>query len=275
MIITVTNNPSEIFGSNAVSYEKRKACFFIVCAVQAAMKKTTPAFSSDELKKAINKKHIDKVCEMIDAGILEDMSNEELKDVFRSSMPLRNMDIIDLLAKKSHYFPIEMLDIEISSHNDKDFVSNVLNKHGKKFKFKEHGDRLFEVACKADCKPYLLFLLGKGLGESQYPRLISGSDTLLEVLSEIKVKALHPDTVVTFFVEAAISGQSEKRIQELIDLGFDISAVNSAGKNACDMLRTGIESYNYGKGKQGKTEKQRDLQGLKTLERLYSAYIAE
>ena len=65
-----------------------------------------------------------------------------------------------------------------------------------------------------------------------------------------------------------------KLIVYLIDLGFDITAVNSSGKNACDMLRTGIESYNYGKGKQGKTEKQRDLQGLKTLERLYSAYIA-
>lgn len=229
----------------------------------------------NDLTKEINKCHTDSVYKMIEDGVLETMDNEEIKNTFRSLMSLRNMDIIDLLAKKSHYFPIEMLDIEVSNHNDKDFVSNVLNKHGKKFKFKEHGDRLFEVACKADCKPYLLFLLGKGLGESQYPRLISGSDTLLEVLSEIKVKALHQDTVVTFFVEAAISGQSEKRIRELIDLGFDITAVNSAGKNACDMLRTGIESYNYGKGKQGKTEKQRDIQGLKTLERLYSAYITE
>lgn len=228
----------------------------------------------NDLTKEINKGNPGAVYKMIDDGILETMDNEEIKNTFRSLMSLRNMDIIDLLAKKSHYFPIEMLDVEINNHNDKDFVSNVLNKYGKKFKFKEQGDRLFEVACKADCKPYLLFLLGKGLGESQYPRLISGSDTLLEVLSEIKVKALHPDTVVTFFVEAAISDQSEKRIRELIDLGFDITAVNSSGKNACDMLRTGIESYNYGKGKQGKTEKQRDLQGLKTLERLYSAYIA-
>ena len=182
----------------------------------------------NDLTKEINKSHTDSVYKMIEDGVLETMDNEEIKNTFRSLMSLRNMDIIDLLAKKSHYFPIEML----------------------------------------------LFLLGKGLGESQYPRLISGSDTLLEVLSEIKVKALHQDTVVTFFVEAAISDQSEKRIRELIDLGFDITAVNSSGKNACDMLRTGIESYNYGKGKQGKTEKQRDLQGLKTLERLYSAYIA-
>ena len=124
------------------------------------------------------------------------------------------------------------------------------------------------------CKPYLLFLLGKGLGESQYPRLISGSDTLLEVLNEVKVKALHPDTVVTFFVEAAIAEQNEKRIQELIDLGFDITAVNTNGKTACEMLHAGIESYNYGNDKRGKNEKQRDLQGLKTLERFYSEYTA-
>ena len=238
------------------------------------MKKNKNAFTLEELNKEIKNGHSAKVYEMLEADVLGGLNNDEIREVFRALMGLRNLDIMNLLAKKSHYFPIEMLDIEIKNHNDKDFVSNVLSKYGKKFKFKEHGDRLFEVACKAECKPYLLFLLGKGLGESQYPRLISGSDTLLEVLNEVKVKALHPDTVVTFFVEAAIAEQNEKRIQELIDLGFDITAVNTNGKTACEMLQAGIESYNYGNDKRGKNEKQRDLQGLKTLERFYSEYTA-
>ena len=236
------------------------------------MKKKDSCFTLEELKKETKKRHTANVYEMLEADVLNELTNDEIKEVFRDLMELRNLDVISLLAKKSHYFPIEMLDIEIKNHKDKDFVSNVLNKYGKKFKFKEHGDRLFEVACKAECKPYLLFLLSKGLGESQYPRLISGSDTLLEVLNEIKVKALHPDTVVTFYVEAAIADQNDKRIQELIDLDFNIGAINSNGKTACEMLREGIESYNYGNDKQGKTEKQRDLQGLKTLEKFYAAY---
>ena len=228
----------------------------------------------NELEKEIKNGNTEKIMEMIRAGALDDMSNEEVREIFQSLMSLRSQAVINLLAKRSRFFPIEMLDVEINNHNDKDFVSFVLNKYGKKFKYKEHGDRMFRVACKAECKPFLLFLLAKGLGESQYPLLISGSDKLLEVLAEVKVKALDPDTVVTFFVEAAIADQNEKRIRELIELGFDITTVNSEGKNACEMLRDGIEVYPYGKDKQAQIEKQRDLQGLKTLERIYTQYLS-
>ena len=239
------------------------------------MKENKQPYSVEELYKYINKKQPEKVCEMIRADALEEMNNEEIKDAFRSLMKLRSQEVIDLLAKKSHYFPIEMLDIEIRNHNDKDFVSFVLEKYGKKFKYKEHGDRLFEVACKAECKPMLLFLLAKGLGESQYPRLVSGSEKLLEVLHEVKPKALHPDTVVTFFIEAAISDHPEDNIRFLMQDGFDITKENSSGLNACEALSQGIETYDYGKGKRAKTEKQKDRQGLKVLERIYKQYIEE
>lgn len=232
------------------------------------------SYTKTDLYNEIKKKHPEKVCQMIQAGVLEGMSNEELKDVFLQLMGLRNKEVIDLLAKKSHYFPIEMLDVEIKNHNDKDFVCYVLDKYGKKFKFKEYGDRLFEVACNADCKPMLLFLLARGLGESQYPRLVSGSEKLLDVLHEVKPKALQPDTVVTFFVEAAISDHPEDNIHFLIQDGFDITAENKEGLNACEKLRLGIETYDYGKGKQAKNEKIHDEQGLKTLERIYNNYLA-
>lgn len=239
------------------------------------MKDAKKKYSPDELNDAIKHKKTDEVCCMIQAGVLEEMNNEELKSIFQSLMTLRSKEVVDLLAKKSHYFPIEMLDIEIKNHNDKSFVSYVLEQYGKKFRYKspDTANRLFEVACSAECKPFLLFLLGKGLAEGQYPRLISGSVNLLDVLSQVKVSALHPDTIVTFFMEAASSENADKRINELIELDFDITTENSEGLTACEAMRKGIDRYPYGKDKRAKKEKQQDLQGLKTLERAYRNYI--
>ncbi len=238
------------------------------------MKKSKINYTPEDLSKAVAEKRADKVYEMIRCGVLEEMDNRELKELFPLFMELRSRDVADLLAKRSHYFPMEMLDIEINNQNDKNFVSYVLDKYGKKFPYKDpdNAARLFEVACKADCKSMLLFLLGKGLAEGEYPRLVSGSDKLLEVLNEVKVKALHPDTIVTFFVEAAVADQNELRIKELIALDFDITTINSEGMNACEVLRRGIENYNYGNDKHAQNEKLRDQQGLKTLERIYSQY---
>ena len=222
------------------------------------------------LKKSIEEKNITEVLASIRDGALEDFNNAELKEIFRGLMTLRSKEIVDLLAKRTHYFPIEMLDVKINNHNDKDFVSYVLTKYGKKFKYKEFGDRLFEIACKAECRNMILFLLGKGLAESQYPRLASGSQKLFKIIHEIKVKALHPDTIVMFYIEAAISDHPEERIHALIQEGFPIAGQNSSGLNACEALRKGIETYNYGKDKHGQMEKQKDLQGLKILERIYA-----
>lgn len=234
------------------------------------MKEKKKVYSKEDLYIEIEQKHPDEICEMIRAGVLEELSNDEVRKVCRSLMGLRSQAVIDALAKRSHYFPVEMLDVEICNHNDRDFVSYVLDKYGKKFRYKtpETANRLFEVACKAECTSMLLFLLGKGLAEGQYPRLISGSDKLLKVLGEIRVSGLHPDTVVTFYVEAAVAADCDQRIRELMLLGFPITAVNSEGLNACEVLSRGIAGYDYGKGKNAQIEKQRDLQGLKTLERI-------
>lgn len=238
------------------------------------MKKTT--YSIEDLQRQIAEKDAERVPDMIRQGVLEGQDNEALKKIFRELMQLRSQAVIDQLAKRSHYFPIEMLDYEIKNHNDKDFVSYVLTKYGKKFRCKkpENANRLFEVACKAECRPMLLFLLGKGLAEREYPRLISGSEKLLSVLDEVKVSALHPDTVVTFFVEAAISAESEKRIRHLLELGFSPAAENSAGMNAPEALKYGIEHYDYGKDKRAQLEKQKDEQGLKNLSRIFENFTS-
>ncbi len=234
------------------------------------------AADKKEFYKKLNQKKTEDLIQLIQDGVLEEMDNNEIKEVFPQLMALRSRQLIDQLAKRSNYFPMEILDIELKNHADKDFMSYVLDRYGKKFQYKnnENANRLFEVACAADCKAMLLFLLGKGLAEGQYPRLISGSDKLLEVLNEVKVKALHPDTVVTFFVEAAISDQNEKRIQELIDLGFDIGMLNSEEKSCCEVLADGIQNYPYAKGKKGQTERIKDEQGLKTLQRFYERELS-
>ena len=227
--------------------------------------------SKEAFYRALELKSIPSLIAQINNGVLETMRNNELKDVFLQIMLLRNRELIDLLAKKSHYFPMEMLEVPIANQNDKDFVSYVLSRHGKKFRYKipENANRLFAIGCAAECAPFLLFLMKKGLAEGEYPRLISGSEALLEVLDMLRVSALHKDTIVTFFVEAAISGHAEDRIRILQHLKFNILTKNSEGMNACEVLKRGIENYKYAKGKQGTLEKQKDLQSLKTLERFY------
>ncbi len=238
------------------------------------MSKHSP--SKETFYKALELKSVSLLDEQIRDGALQGMSNTELKDVFLRIMQFRSRELIDLLAKKSHYFPMEMLDVSIGNQNDKDFVSYVLSQHGKKFQYKipENANRLFAIGCAAECKPFLLFLMKKGLAEGEYPRLISGSDALLEVLDMLRVSALHEDTIVTFFVEAAISGHAEDRIRILQHLKFNILTENSEGLTACEVLKRGIEHYSYPKGKQGTLEKQNDLQSLKTLERFYNQALS-
>lgn len=239
------------------------------------MKKEKQTLTKEALLQAIEKKQSKTICSYIADGVLDEMDNEELYPLFRGLMKLRNQEVIDELAKRASYFPIEMLDTEIKNHNDKHFVSYVLGKYGKKFRYKQAAvaNRLFETACRCDCKSMLLFLIGKGAAEGEYPRLISGSDALLEVLKRIKVSALHPDTQVTFFVEAAVAHQNEKRLQELLSLGFDITLRNEEGKTAAEVLEEGIARFAYSKDKKGAAEKQRDLQGLKLLQRTSEQYL--
>lgn len=228
--------------------------------------------SKDEFYHALELKSVPTLAALIRDGVLQSMSNDEIKDVFLKLMLLRNRELTDLLAKKSHYFPMEMLKVPVANQNDKDFVSYVLSKYGKKFRYKvpENANRLFALGCEAECKPFLLFLMKKGLAEGEYPRLVSGPDSLLDVLEMVRVSALNEDTIVTFFVEAAVSGNAEERIRILQHLKFNILTVNSEGQNACEVLKRGIEDYRYAKGKQGTLEKQNDLQSLKTLERFYA-----
>lgn len=231
----------------------------------------------DVFYKAIGEKRSAQILEMIRSGILEELENEEIIRIFRLLMQLRNPSVIDLLAKKSRYFPIEMLDAEIKSRNDRDFVSYVLSKHIKKFHYKEPAvaSRLFEAACSAECKKALRFLLGKGLAEDQYPRLISGSEELLSIVKEIRIAGLHPDTIVTFFVEAAIAGRGAERIRKLMELGFDIKARNAEGLTAPEVLERGISRYDYGTGTGAEEEKKKDEEGLKILRQIFSEETGE
>ena len=124
------------------------------------------AITKEKFYKEIRKKHTGIICEMIRGGILEEMDNEELKDVFRSLMKLRDREIVKLLAQKSHYFPMEMLDVNLKNRHNKDFISQTLTKYKRKFQYKipENAGRLFKIACMTECKPMLLFTW-QGLAE--------------------------------------------------------------------------------------------------------------
>lgn len=64
------------------------------------MKKNKNAFTLDELNKEIKNRHSAKVYEMLEADVLGGLNNDEIREVFRALMGLRNLDIMNLLAKK-------------------------------------------------------------------------------------------------------------------------------------------------------------------------------
>lgn len=229
-----------------------------------------PNYTKEDLYHLIETKDAVHVASMIRNGALEALDNEELKDLLPKLMELRNRDVIDQLAKRTHYFPIELLRVNTAVRSNREFLSYVLTKHGKKFRYKdpENARLLFAAAVESECRPMILFLLGKGLAEGEYPRLASGPEISFECIKEIKPSALHPDTVVTFFVEAAISGRAEQRISALIDFGFNRFTENSEGLDCCEVLSRGISQYPYPEGKKGEAEKQRDLEGLQVLRNL-------
>lgn len=228
------------------------------------------AYTKEDLYNSINEKNAAHTALMIRSGVLEEMGNEELKELLPKLMELRNHEVIDQLAKRSHYFPMEMLNVNTANRSNREFLSYVLSKYAKKFRYRDpqNARLLFIAAVKAECQPMVLFLLGKGLAEGEYPRLASGSDRVFAFIKEIKPSALHPDTTVTFFVEAAISGQAESRVPALIRYGFDCFTENSEGLNCFDVLSRGIEAYRYPEGKKGEEEKKGDLEGLKVLRKI-------
>lgn len=238
------------------------------------MTKKSDYFNMDEFYEALEKKDAAELCLMLRGGALYYIEESDSVSVLNKLLQVRDMKVMDEASRHINYFPTEMLEgIDLTNYKTKDFVGRFLSRYISKFSYnkEDHADVLFAKACASESIDTIRFLLKKGLAESQYPRMISSTEKVRRLLSEVKISALSDDTISTFFLEAALTDFPEDRIYDLLKNGFNILVINSDGLNVVDAFRKGIESYAYPKNKQGTLERQHDESGLKVLEKIYTS----
>ena len=237
------------------------------------MSKKSDYFSLQDFEEALEKKDASELVPMLRGGVLYHIDESDTIPVLKKLLAVRDMKVMAEVSKHINYFPAEMLeDLDLINFNNRSFLCEFLSKYINKFHYKEEetANILFVKACKAESVDTLRFLMKKGVGESQYPHLISSSEKVRRLLSEVKTSALSKDTISTFFMEAALAESPEERIHDLMKNGYDIHVINSEGLNVVEAFRKGIDAYSYPKNKQGTLERQHDEMGFRVLERIYS-----
>lgn len=241
------------------------------------MTKKSDYFNIDEFLAALDQKDADELCQMVRGGALYYIEESDSISVLRKLLLVRDMKVMNEVSRHINYFPAEMLDeIDLTNFKTREFVGRFLSRYINKFSYNEenNADTLFVKACVCESIDTIRFLMKKGLAESQYPRIISSTEKVRRLLSEVKTSALSSDTISTFFLEAALTDFPEDRIYDLLKYNFNILVINSDGQNVVDAFHKGIENYAYPKNKQGTLERQHDEAGLKILEKIYTSIAA-
>ena len=237
------------------------------------MTKKSDFFNMEEFYNALDKKDAAELCLMLRGGALYYIEEADSISVLKKLLQVRDMKVMEEASRHINYFPTEMLeDIDLTNFKTREFVGRFLSRYISKFSYhtNDHADSLFAKACACESIDAIRFLMKKGLAESQYPRIISSTEKVRRLLSEVKTSALSDDTISTFFLEAALTDFPEDRIYDLLKYNFNILVINSDGLNVVEAFRKGIESYAYPKNKQGALERQHDESGLKVLEKIFT-----
>ena len=241
------------------------------------MTKKSEYFDISEFHAALNQKDADELCQMVRGGALYYIEESDSISVLKDLLLVRDMKVMNEVSRHINYFPTEMLEeIDLTNYKTREFVGRFLSRYINKFSYDEekHAETLFAKACICESIDAIRFLMKKGLAESQYPRIISSTEKVRRLLSEVKTSALSNDTISTFFLEAALTDFPEDRIYDLLKYNFNILVINSDGLNVVDAFRKGIDNYVYPKNKQGTLERQHDEGGLKILEKIYTPIAA-
>ena len=241
------------------------------------MTQKTDYFNIDDFHAALDQKNADELCQMLRGGALYYIEESDSISVLRKLLLVRDMKVMNEASRHINYFPTEMLEeIDLTNFKTREFIGRFLSRYINKFSYdkKDHAETLFAKACICESIDTIRFLMKKGLAENQYPLIISSTEKVRRLLSEVKISALSKDTISTFFLEAALTDFPEDRIYDLLKYNFDILVINSDGLNVVDAFRKGIENYSYPKSKQGTLERQHDEGGLKVLEKIYTPIAA-
>ncbi len=127
----------------------------------------------EQLREAVRGREREKALELLKKGALDGVTQEQRQEICKSLMTLRNMDIINYLAKQEEKFSSEMLRMDFEPYLNKNFVRQVLARHRKKFDLEDEREceNLFEIACQANDPETVKYLIRQGRGKSRYALL--------------------------------------------------------------------------------------------------------
>lgn len=221
------------------------------------------------LKNAIKLYHRDEAAALLKKGALSQIPEEERTDVCKSLIALRDIKIADILAKDSSLFQPEILQLDFTSWNNREFIIKVLEKHRKRFQLNDEKtcEQLFEVACAADSADTVRFLLKQKKAVSRYYMLGSAPDSIFELIFQLKPSDFDKDQTVALLFETAASPKGTERLKRLKKAGFDLNTKNSSQESAADLLSQKIRLGKYSKNRMGERNRNQNRQALQFLTR--------
>lgn len=225
--------------------------------------------SGENLKNAIKLYHRSEVADLLKQGALKQIPEEEQLELCQSLIALRDMKIVDILSRDPAIFQPDILKLDFTSWNNREFIIKVLDKYKKKFNLNDEKTfkQLFDIACTADSTDTVRFLLKQKKAVSCYPLLGGAPDSTFELISQITPSDLNKDQTVELLFLAATSAKGTARIKRLAEAGFDLNAKNSSGQTAADLLSEKIRLGKYSKNRTGELNRSQDRQVLQILEK--------
>ncbi len=223
----------------------------------------------DKVWKAIRAFRREDVADLIKNHALDIAGEDELEEIAAAIVELRDIKLVELLAKEMKTFTPDMLRLDFENWNNREFIRQVLSRCRKNFDLTDDKvcEELFEISCEIGQTEVLSYLVSKKETKEYYPMLAGGTEEAFRVLRQVKRSDLDADLRVEIMYEAAIAGDGQERLEKLSALGYDLDEKNSDDKMLSDLLNERIASGSYTKNRNGDLNRMKDKALVQYLEK--------
>lgn len=222
---------------------------------------------SELLQKLIREYKREEIRTYLKKGILKELSGEEKGPLLQELVALRDMQIVKILSKELDTFNPDMLDIDCSNWQNRNFISEILDKYPKKFDWTDDQvcEKLFDFACRVTHPGTAERIIRKKKAVSRYYRLAGGADDLFALLKEVKPSELTVEQRLDIILEASTTEQEVERLMQLEEWGYDLKEKNAHGATVNILLEEKIRNTHYPKNRSGELQRKKDRNALNRL----------
>ena len=222
---------------------------------------------SEVLEKLIREYKREEIRTYLKKGILKELSGEEKDRILLELVSLRDSQIMKILSKELKTFDPQMLDIDCSNWQNRNFIIEILNKYSGKFDWTDSQvcEKLFDLACRVTHPGTVERLIRQKEALSRYYKLAGSADDLFILLKNIKPSGLTAEQRLDIILEAATSEQGTERLRQLAEWGYDLKERNAEGVTISVLLEEKIRNTRYAKNRSGELQKKKDKNALSYL----------